>query len=245
MKDEVLRCSFCGKEQSQVRKLVAGPGVYICDECVELCAAIVGEEVRRGAGAAEGGAARSEVAGAPRGRGVVDSQILFTGPIFQVARDQLREESGARIVRDVVLHPGGAGCLPLFDDGRVALVRQYRHPAGGELLEIPAGRIEAGETPEQTAERELEQEIGVRAARLEKLTEFYSTPGFCQEKLYVYLATGLTPGEQQLDHDEVIEIVHLPLAEALRMAREGEIEDAKTMIALLMAGSRKSVVGSR
>jgi ADP-ribose pyrophosphatase len=144
----------------------------------------------------------------------------------------------------VVLHPGGAGALPLFEDGRVALVRQYRHPARRELLEIPAGRLDPGETPERAAAREVEQEVGARVGRLEKLAEFYSTPGFCQEKLFVYLATALTPAAQQLDHDEVIEVVHLPLAEAVRMARGGEIEDSKTIIALLLAGEKLGVRGS-
>jgi ADP-ribose pyrophosphatase len=126
----------------------------------------------------------------------------------------------------------------LFDDGRVALVRQYRHPARRELLEIPAGRIEDGEAPETCAAREVEQEIGFRAGRIEKLAEFYSTPGFCEEKLHVYLAADLTPSSQSLDHDELIEIVYLPFAEAVRMAERGGIEDSKTIIALLLAAKK-------
>jgi ADP-ribose pyrophosphatase len=167
-------------------------------------------------------------------RQLLESEKIFKGAVFDVERDKLREESGIEIIREVVRHPGGAGALPLFDDGRVALVRQYRHPARRELLEIPAGRIEGGETPEMCAARETEQEIGFRAGRIEKLAEFYSTPGFCEEKLYVYLATALTPSSQDLDHDELIEIVYLPFAEALKMAECGEIEDSKTIIALLM-----------
>ena len=137
--------------------------------------------------------------------------------------------------REVVRHSGGAGGLPIFDDGRVALVKQYRHPAGSELLEIPAGKIENNELPAVCAAREIEQEVGVRADRIEKLAEFYSTPGFCDEKLYVYLATGLTPVPQELDHDEFIRIVYLSFAEAVEMARSGEIEDSKTIVALLLA----------
>ena len=169
-------------------------------------------------------------------RQLLGSEKIFKGVVFDVERDRLHEESGIEVVRDVVRHPGGAGALPLFDDGRVALVKQYRHPARRELLEIPAGRIEDGETPEQCAAREVEQEIGFRAGRMEKLAEFYSTPGFCEERLYVYLATELTSGSQNLDHDELIEIVYLPLDEAVRMAERGGIEDSKTIIALLMAG---------
>lgn len=158
--------------------------------------------------------------------------------MFTVERDRLREESGFEIVREIIRHTGGAGCLPLFDDGRVALVKQYRHPARQELLEIPAGKIEAGESPVECAAREVEQEIGFRAGRIELLADFYSTPGFCEERLYVYLATELTPAEQNLDHDEFVEVVYLPLADAVAMAERNEIEDSKTIIALLLAQRR-------
>ena len=169
-------------------------------------------------------------------RKLLNSQRVFAGAVFDVDRDVLVEENGMEIVREVIRHPGGAGALPLFDDGRVALVRQYRHPAGRELLEIPAGRIELGESPESCAAREVEQEIGYRAGRIVKLAAFYSTPGFCEERLYVYLATDLTRTAQNLDHDEMIDVVYLPLAEAVKMAEHGEIEDSKTVIALLMTG---------
>lgn len=171
-------------------------------------------------------------------RKILDSQRIFDGAVFAVDRDRLLEENGIEVVRDVVRHPGGAGALPLFDDGRVALVRQYRHPARRELLEIPAGRIEDGEAPEACAVREVEQEIGFRAGRIEKLAEFYSTPGFCDEKLHVYLATDLTPSSQALDHDELIEVVNLPFVEAVKTAERGEIEDSKTIIALLLAAKK-------
>ncbi|HKQ74947.1 MAG TPA: NUDIX hydrolase [Blastocatellia bacterium] len=177
-------------------------------------------------------------------RQLLESEKIFEGAVISVERDLLLEENGMEIIREIVRHPGGAGGLPMFDDGRVALVRQYRHPAGRELLEIPAGRIEAGEAPEMCAAREIEQEIGFRAGRIEKLSEFYSTPGFCEERLYVYLATDLTPSLQNLDHDELIEVVYLPFAEALKMAECGEIEDSKTIIALLMTGKLRSIAGA-
>jgi len=173
---------------------------------------------------------------------LLESEIIFKGAVFDVERDRLREENGIEIIREVVRHPGGAGALPLFDDGRVALVKQYRHPACRELLEIPAGRIEDGETPEMCAAREMEQETGFRAGRIEKLAEFYTTPGFCEEKLHVYLATDLTPSSQALDHDELVEVVYLPLAEAARMVERGGIEDSKTIIALLSAVKRVQLV---
>ena len=168
-------------------------------------------------------------------RQLLTTEKLFKGLVFEIDRARLQEANGLEIVREVVRHNGGAGALPIFDDGRVALVRQYRHPAGSELLEIPAGKLEVGETPLECAAREVEQEIGWRAGRIEKLCEFYTTPGFCEEKLYVYLATELQPSAQQLDEDELVEIVYLPLAAAIQMALRGEIEDSKTLIALLWA----------
>ena len=171
-------------------------------------------------------------------RELIESQSIFKGIVFGIERDRLREENGFEIVREIVRHPGGAGCLPLFDDGQIALVKQYRHPARRELLEIPAGKIEPDETPMQCATRELEQETGFRAGQIEKLAEFYSTPGFCEERLYVYLATDLQQIEQNLDHDEFVEVVYLPLTQAVMMAERGEIEDSKTIIALLFAARR-------
>ncbi|MFN6202097.1 MAG: NUDIX hydrolase [Acidobacteriota bacterium] len=168
-------------------------------------------------------------------RRVSRSERLFDGPIFAIDRDRLTESNGMEVVRDVVRHPGGAGALPLFADGRVALVSQYRHPARAELLEIPAGRIEPGEDPELCARREVEQETGFRPGRIERLSGFYSTPGFCEEILHVFLATDLTPTRQQLDHDEVVEVHFLQLEEAVRMVHQGEIVDSKTIIALLLA----------
>ena len=168
-------------------------------------------------------------------RRLIVSEKIFSGTIFNVDRDRIQEPDGSQIVREVVRHPGGAGGLPLFEDGTVALVRQYRHPAGRDLLEIPAGRMEPGETPELCAAREIEQEIGYRPGRIEKIAEFFSTPGFCEERLFVYLATRLLPAQQNLDHDEFVEIVRIPLADAILMANRGDIEDSKTLVALLMA----------
>lgn len=175
-------------------------------------------------------------------RQLIESEQIFKGVVFAIKRDRLREENGFEIVREVVRHPGGAGCLPLFADGRVALVKQYRHPAGCCLLEIPAGKIEEGETPIECAAREVEQETGFRAGRIEHLADFYSTPGFCEERLYVYLATELVPVKQNLDHDEFVEVVYLPLAEAVAMAAGNELEDSKTIIALLLAAQRVGLV---
>ena len=128
--------------------------------------------------------------------------------------------------------------IPVFDDGTVALVRQYRHPAVRYLLEAPAGTLADRERPEAGAARELEEELGLVAERLEKLSEFFVSPGFLEEKMCVYLATGLTEGKQLLDEDEILEVVRLPIAEALEMITSGEIQDAKTIIGLMLAAPR-------
>ena len=167
-------------------------------------------------------------------RKIIISTKLHSGVVFDVVLDRIREDSGNEYSREVVTHSGGAGGVALFDDGRIALVRQYRHPAKKDLLEIPAGKIDNDEAPEICAAREIEEELGWRAGKLQKLTEFYSTPGFCAEKLYLYLATELQPTKQNLDHDEQVEIVYATLNEALQMISCGEIEDAKTIIALLL-----------
>ncbi|HEX7177567.1 MAG TPA: NUDIX hydrolase [Pyrinomonadaceae bacterium] len=165
---------------------------------------------------------------------VLHSEELFRGRIFDVTRDTVRE--GEKIyVRECVQHPGGASVVAVFDDRTVALVRQYRHPARRYLLELPAGKLEAGERPEDCAARELIEEVGFSAGRLEPLSEFYPTPGFCAERLWVFLATALTEATQQLEDDELVEVVRLPLRRALSMIASREIEDAKTIIGLILA----------
>src|SRR6185436_12328989 len=140
--------------------------------------------------------------------------------------------------REVVHHPGSAVILPVFADGTVTLVRQYRHPTVRYLLEAPAGSLKRGEGPEAGAERELQEELGLIAGRMEKLSEFFVSPGFCEEKMWVYLATELVQGQQRLEDDEVLEVVRLPLAEALEMITSGEIQDAKTIIGLMLAAPK-------
>jgi len=128
--------------------------------------------------------------------------------------------------------------LPVFDDGTVTLVRQYRHPAVRYLLEAPAGTLAEGERPEDGAARELQEELGLSAGRMEKLSEFFVSPGFCEEKMWVFLATELTEGKQNTDEDEILELVRLRIEEALEMISSGEIQDAKTIIALILAAPR-------
>lgn len=160
------------------------------------------------------------------------SKSIYKGRVFDVRLDTIIED-GVEYQREMVVHRGSAVIVPLFDDGTVALVKQYRHPAGDYLLEVPAGSLEDGEDPLTGAKRELEEEIGVTAANLEKIAEFYVSPGFLTEKMYVFLAKDLTETQQQLEEDELIEIHRIPLTEAAHLARTGHIQDAKTIIGLL------------
>lgn len=171
---------------------------------------------------------------------VLGSEEIFKGRIFEVARDTVREQ-GHTYTREIVRHNGGAGVVAVFDDMTVALVRQYRHPTVRYLLEVPAGKLEHGERPEECAARELEEELGVRAGRLEQLSEFYTTPGFCGEKIWVFLATELSESVQNLEEDEMVEVVRMPFARALELISSREIEDAKTIIGLLLAAARLGI----
>jgi ADP-ribose pyrophosphatase len=168
---------------------------------------------------------------------ILDTEEVYHGRVIDVSVYTVRENE-VTYKREVVHHPGGAGVVAVFDDGTIPLVRQYRHPTVRYVLEIPAGRLSPPERPEECAARELEEEIGVRAGRMEKLAEFFSTPGFCEEKLWVYLATELTETAQNLEGDEMLEIVRVTFPRAFEMIADGEIEDAKTIIGLMMAAQR-------
>jgi ADP-ribose pyrophosphatase len=171
---------------------------------------------------------------------VLGSEEVYHGRIFDVSVYTVRENEQT-YKREVVHHPGGAGVVAVFDDATIALVRQYRHPTVRYLLELPAGRLSPPERPEDCAARELEEEIGVRAASLEKLAEFFTTPGFCEEKLWVYLATELMETAQNLEGDEQLEVVRVSFSRAFEMIADGEIEDAKTIIGIQMAASRLGI----
>jgi ADP-ribose pyrophosphatase len=168
---------------------------------------------------------------------ILESRKVFEGRVFDVTAYTVRE-GDTTYVREVVRHPGSAVIVPVFADDTVALIRQYRHPAGRYLLEVPAGSLDDGETPEQGAARELEEELGFRAGALEKLSEFFVSPGFLEEKMWLYLATDLTETAQRLDDDEIVEVVRVPFSSALKMIANGEIEDAKTIIGLMLAAPR-------
>ena len=139
---------------------------------------------------------------------------------------------------DVVHHAGAASIVPLFDDGTVALVHQFRYAVEGEIWEIPAGSLQEGESFEACAEREIEEEIGWRAGRWTPLATFYTTPGFCDEEMRLFLAEGLEPGERALDEDEHLRVERVSMMRALEMVGSGEIRDAKTIVGLLTTRAR-------
>jgi ADP-ribose pyrophosphatase len=168
---------------------------------------------------------------------LIKRDYIYRGRVLDLSLSRFSSLDRGEVTLEIVHHNGGAGALPLFEDGRVALVRQWRYSIGRYSLEIAAGRIEPGQTPKETAARELEEEVGYRASSLRKLAEFYVAPGYCEERIYTYLATGLEPTAQKFDDDEEIEVVHMSFARAIELARSGEIDDAKTIITLLTAAS--------
>ena len=140
--------------------------------------------------------------------------------------------TGLRIELEIARHPGAGVALAMNDNNEVCLLRQYRHAAGGWIWELPAGLIEAGEQPLQCAQRELQEEAGIEARDWKPLVSFWSTPGFCTERLHVYCASGLSEVPPQRDIDEVLEVHWLSISEALALCDSGEISDAKTLLGL-------------
>lgn len=175
---------------------------------------------------------------------VVASERIFEGRVFGVRVDELQFEDEARVHRlDVVEHRISLAIVATPSPGQVVLVRQYRHPAGRALWEVPAGTAEPGEDPLTAAVRELREETGYRASAVRPLEALYSTPGFCEEVMYFYLAEGLQPGAQALDEDERIEVATVSLADAWNLVARGEIADCKTVLALLWLESGRGEVG--
>jgi ADP-ribose pyrophosphatase len=170
---------------------------------------------------------------------VISSKEVYKGSVFDVVAYTIAE-GGTNYQRDVVHHPGSAAIVPLYDDGSVMLVKQYRQPAVKYLLEIPAGSLDEDESPEDGAKRELEEEVGVVADKLTKLTEFFLCPGYCEEKMWLFLATGLHATAQRPEDDEILELLRVPLQDALDMISSGEIEDSKTIAGLLLTAKHLS-----
>ncbi len=159
----------------------------------------------------------------------------FSGRIIRLDQDEVRLPNGHRLTLDIVRHPGAAAIVPLLADGAVVLVRQYRWAALDFIYEVPAGTLDRGERPDRCARREIEEETGYRAGRLHALGSILTTPGFTDEVIHIYAATDLESTRQALGQDEVIDVVKVPFATALRMIAEGRIRDAKSICALLRA----------
>jgi ADP-ribose pyrophosphatase len=165
-------------------------------------------------------------------------KTVFEGPVFSVQSGVLDEPGGVRARRDIVRHSGSVAVLPVHDDGRVILVRQHRCAFAKNLIELPAGRIDKGETPLQAAKRELREEVGLGARRWERLLRTIPSPGFCDETVTLYRATGLFESKAEPDPDERIRIMTLSRSAALKLLRARSIDDAKTVIALLLESQR-------
>jgi len=179
---------------------------------------------------------------------IVSSRQIYSGRLLKLELLRVQGPDGRSREREIVKHPGAVAIVPLLEeDGqrKVILVRQYRAPVNKELLEIPAGTLEPGEEPLECAERELAEETGYRARKWEKLAEFYTTPGFCDERLTLYLAQELEPLEgNRPEEGEFLRVEKIPLDELKRMLADGELEDAKTLIGLLFLRA-KTVAGTR
>jgi ADP-ribose pyrophosphatase len=164
---------------------------------------------------------------------VVSSELIFKGRVMEVKRDQIIEPSGIKATREWVKHPGSVVVLPVFPDGRILLIRQYRYAAAQEMWELVAGHKEPDEDFETGAHRELEEEVGYTARKLKKLLEFFPSPGFLSEKMVVFLAEGLTKGKSNPEDDEKIDQRIVTLSQAEEWIRKGKIRDAKTVAGIL------------
>jgi ADP-ribose pyrophosphatase len=168
------------------------------------------------------------------------SRELYAGKIFSLDRDTVRFPDDSTAELDIIRHPGASAIVPFMNDPRgpdpqLLLLRQFRYAAGGYIYEIPAGRLDGDETTVQCAARELKEETGCTAERMDPLFTMFTTPGFTDEKIHVFMATGLTHGEAAREADEFADVVIMLLAEALDLIRTGEIMDAKTSLAILYA----------
>ena len=157
---------------------------------------------------------------------------IYKGTVVTLNVDTVRLPNGHTIDLEVIRHPGASAVVPMKQDGTVVLIRQFRHAANGFIYEIPAGKLHPKEDPLDCAARELEEEIGYRAGRFQLLSSIFTAPGFADEVIHVYLATELTMGTQNLDQDEVLEVVEMPLKEAIAKIEDGTIRDAKTIVGL-------------
>ena len=163
------------------------------------------------------------------------SREIYKGKVVHLFLESAVLPNGKTIEIEIVRHPGAAAVVPLREDGRVTLIRQFRHAVEGYIYEIPAGKLSPGEAPEACAAREVEEEVGLRVGKLEKLTTIFTAPGFCDEQIHLYLGTALSVCDQRLDEEEVLEVVEMSFEEAMRKIEERDIRDAKSVVGLQLA----------
>lgn len=171
---------------------------------------------------------------------LIASHRIYTGKVVSLDVDQVRFPDGTTGEMEIIRHSGAAAILPFIsdpagEDPQIMLLRQYRYAAGGYLYEVPAGKLEKDENPKDCAKRELKEETGCSAQRIEHMFSFLTTPGFTDEVIHSFMATGLTTGEKQLEADEFSEVVTFKLSQALKMIQTNEIRDAKTALIILYA----------
>ena len=172
----------------------------------------------------------------------ISSDIVFKGQLLEVRRDEATLPNGEIGIREWIKHPGAVCCIPILPDGKIGMIKQYRYAVRQEMIELPAGKLDKSERPEDCALRELEEEIGYRANNLTFLTNIHPAIGFTNENMWVYLAEDLTKTESNLDSDEFIELIPKKLEDAIDMVWSGEITDVKTIIGLLWT---KKVMNSK
>ncbi len=169
---------------------------------------------------------------------ILHSERRYTGKVFNLVLDEIEYPSGRRGLREIADHPGGAVAVPVFENGDLLLIRHYRHPVKKELLELPAGKLDQGEDPLLCAQRELEEETGYVADSWKSLISIYTTPGFSNEQLHLFLATNLrhsSTGQKLEEGEEDLALVRIPFESALRMILSSEIVDAKSICGILLA----------
>lgn len=160
---------------------------------------------------------------------------VYSGKLLNIYRDTVLLENGNTSVREIAKHPGGVCVATLEDDGSLWFVRQYRYAVGEDVLELPAGKLEPGEDPDDAIVRELKEETGCTADSIIKVSASFPSPGYTSEVLHLYIARGLHHGDQHLDEDEDLDAFRIPLADAVKMVMNGEIRDSKTQTLILMA----------
>ena len=162
-------------------------------------------------------------------------KTLYKGRVLNLTLETARLPNGQSVDLEIIRHPGASAIVPMRDDGRVVMIHQYRYAAGGMIYEIPAGKLDRGEKPIDCGKRELAEETGLQATRWDHLTTIFTTPGFTDEQIHLYLARDLTSGTVAHDRDEFIEVVEYPMEEVIQMIRRGEIKDGKTICGIMLA----------